>query len=126
MPVVVNGMEEIDRAFTLAGKEAVRELRANYRRIAAPVREGAQTLAQQNITRIGKKWYRMRTGITRSSVYIAPREHGVHSIHDPKRRPNFADLLLSKAMEPALAQHEDDVERNVRDLMDHLADLFNE
>jgi hypothetical protein len=125
MPVVIEGMEELDRAFARAAKEAVRELRANYRRIAEPVRRDAQARAQMEITRIGPKWYRMRTGVTRRSVYIAPREHGVHSPTDPKRRPKFADLMLEKAMLPAVESKADDVEREVEDLMNHLVDLFN-
>jgi hypothetical protein len=68
----------------------------------------------------------MRTGITRKVVYVAPRQRGVKTRGaDPRRRPNLAQLLLDRAMEPALDRHEHEIVEAFDRLLDKMADDFN-
>jgi hypothetical protein len=66
----------------------------------------------------------MRIGVTRTLVYVAPRQRGVRG-QGPKRRPNLADLMMSRAMEPALERHAGELEANVERMLDRVADQFN-
>ena len=98
-----------------------KDLRDAMKSAAEPVRRDAEQLAVSNIRRIGIPWSRMRTGVTRHSVYVAPVERGVKSRTIRRgRRPNLKPLLLERAMDPALDQNADKVEREVIDAMDDL------
>src|SRR4029077_1350261 len=99
------------------GRDTSKAFRANERRIAEPVRSDAQTFAAGRIRNIGAQWPRMRTGVTRSLVYVAPRQKGTHG-RGPKRRPNLANLLMDRAMEPALQRNEARIERELERLLD--------
>jgi hypothetical protein len=68
----------------------------------------------------------MRVGTTRSLVYVAPVKRGVRGAADRRRRPNLAPLLMDRAMEPALAQNEAEVERAFTRLFDEISDDFNQ
>lgn len=99
----VEGLRELQRAFSIADKTLAKEMRERLRDVAEPVRADAERLAVQEIRRIGIPWSRMRVGVTRSLVYVAPVERGVKSRGRASRaRPNLADLLMGRAMSPAL------------------------
>lgn len=101
----VEGLRDLQRAFTLADKTLERELRDTLREVAEPVRADAERLAVAGIPTIGLPWSRMRVGVTRTSVYVAPRQRGVRG-NATRKRPNLAGLLLGRAMLPALEQNE--------------------
>lgn len=82
-----------------------KELRVALRAVAEPVRSDAERLAVASIPTVGVPWSRMRIGVTRTSIYVAPRQRG-RNANRLLRRPKFADLLLDRAMEPALAANE--------------------
>jgi hypothetical protein len=69
-------------------------------------------------------WSRMRVGVTRNLVYVAPRQKGTRG-RGPRRRPKFADLLMGRAMEPALERNTPGIERHFDQLLDQVADGFN-
>lgn len=99
----VHGFAALQRAFTLANRELAKELRKRLRKVAEPVRASAQSRAEGEIRNIGPDWSRMRTGITRRSVYVAPTERGVRrGSGSALARPNLAPLLMERAMSPAL------------------------
>lgn len=119
--VILKGQRELVKAFNAAGKATRKELRDELRAVAEPVRADAERLAVEAIPTIGPRWYRMRTGVTQKLVYIAPRERGTKGRgDDPRRRPNFADLLI-KPMEQALKQDEGKVMAGVEAVLDHIA-----
>ena len=109
--VVVDGLADLQRAFAVADKETSREFRDALKDAAEPVREDAERFARGRISHIGSSWSRMRIGVTRRAVYVAPRNKGTRD--RAMRRKNLADLLLSKAMEPALEQNIRHVENEV-------------
>jgi hypothetical protein len=117
--VRVKGLRELQRAFSVADKKLAKELRSRLRDVAEPVRADAERLAVQEIRNIGIPWSRMRVGITRSLVYVAPVERGVKSKgRASRRRPNLADLLMGRAMSPALEANEGRVLHELEDVLD--------
>lgn len=99
----VKGQKELERAFKQLRKEVLQDLRPTLLRLAEPVRATAETLAVQEIENIGDQWGRMRIGATVKGVYVAPRSKN----RGGSRRPNLSGLLMSRAMQPALDQHQD-------------------
>jgi len=124
VPVYVEGLAQVSRAFRHTERETRLGFRHLLRDVAEPIRRDAEVLAQTNITRIGPSWFRMRTGITQKLVYVVPRQKGVRG-RGPKRRPKFANLMMARAMDPALKTHEPGLERAMEQLMETLARDFN-
>lgn len=124
-PIAVRGLRELSAAFAKADKEARTGFRQELREVAEPVRATAEQLAESRITRIGPRWGRMRVGVTRRLVYVAPRQRGVNSKRSiAVRRPNLADLLMDRAMQPALDQHAPQIEARVEQALDNLLDRW--
>ena len=103
--VHIKGLRELQAAFKAAGKETAKELREELRKVAEPTRADAERLAASEISHIGPKWSRMRVGVTRRLVYVAPKQRGVKTRDSPKSRPNLGGLLAEKALEPALLRN---------------------
>lgn len=114
--VRVEGFRDLQRAFKLADETLAREFRDELREAAEPVRLDAERLAVAGIPKIGLAWSRMRVGVTQTSVYVAPKQRGTRTSL-PSRRPNLADLLLGRAMVPALKRNEPRVVEAVDDLL---------
>lgn len=122
----VEGLRDLQAALARADRATRLGVRAELRRVADPVQRSAESLARTNIRNIGPRWSRMRIGVTRNLVYVAPRQKGVRvrGPH-PLRRPNLASLLMDRAMEPALHRNEDQIGRRFEDMLDRVADNFN-
>lgn len=117
--IQVKGLRDLQRAFSRADRALQRDLRKKLREVGEPVRADAEHRAAAEISHIGGRWSRMRVGITRSLVYVAPRERGVKTRGpDPRRRPNLAGLLMEKAMQPALDAHIDESLKRFEGLLD--------
>lgn len=127
--VTVIGLRELTTAFAKIGGEVQTEFRASERQIAEPIRRDAESLAGSQIRNMHRspRWMKMRTGVSRSLVYVAPRQRGVKGRgYDPRRRgKKFADLMMNRAMDPALKRHTAEVERDVTQLLDRVAQKFN-
>src|SRR5262245_32130457 len=120
--VHVEGLSELNKAFREMDKNLYKELRATLKQAVEPVRLDAQVRASREISNIGDYWYRMRVGVTTHSVYAAPSQRS--NTRDGRfRRPNLANLLMDRAMAPALNANADKVEGQVGQMLDH---LFNE
>lgn len=119
--VRIRGLAEMQRAFAKTNKDLSKDLRKTLREAAEPVRADAERRASSGISNIGNRWGRMRVGVTRNLVYVAPKERGRASRRNMAiRRPNLADLLMDRAMEPALDAHAGEIEREVGDALDDL------
>lgn len=124
--VNVRGLRELQRLMALTPKKAQLELKAELRKLAEPVRADAESLAASGIRRIGTKWSKMRVGVTRTLVYVAPRQRGVRTRgSDPRRRPKFADLMLERSFDPALERNKALIESDVEALFDRLGNEWN-
>lgn len=113
--VRVEGLRELQHAFAVADKTLARELRKGLRESAEPVRAEAQTLALGQIRNMTEGWSRMRVGVTKTSVYVAPRSRG--SRRPGSRRRNLFDLMTGRSLEPAL-------DANVAEVTERLDDVL--
>lgn len=112
--IKVKNFRELNRAFARAEGKVRREFRGELRDAAEPVRADAEDLAVERIRNIGRPWSRMRVGLTARLVYVAPRERGVKGRAGlVSRRPNLAGLMMDRAMQPALDNNIDEVERRI-------------
>jgi hypothetical protein len=113
--IVVAGLADLNKAFSVADKETQKEFRQALRAAAEPVKVDAERLARVRIRKIGPDWSRMRVGTTRKSVYVAPKQRSTKD--RSRRRKNLFDLLLNQAMEPALDMNVREVEDKVDDAL---------
>lgn len=114
--VAVRGLRELQIAFALADEKLAKELTAALKDAAEPIRLEAEHLTTTKIRNILSPtaevdWWRMRIGVTRTSIYVAPNERGRFTKRNPRRyaRSKLAPLLLGKAMEPALDHNQERV-----------------
>jgi hypothetical protein len=126
MPIVLRGQHELLASLTHADRALRLGVRRGLRQAAEPVQRGAEQLALTGIGNMARspKWSRMRVGVTRNVVYVAPRQRSTRG-RRPSSRPNLADLLMDRAMQPALEQHIDEVEARLEELLDRISDEFN-
>jgi hypothetical protein len=131
---VVFGLHDLQAAFADADRQLRLGIRGELRQIAEPVRAGAEQLAMSTMRNMPRspRWSKMRIGVTRDLVYVAPRQRGFKGRgYDPRRRgegyahPPFSDLLMLRAMEPALEQHTAEVEAGFDDLLGRVTSGFN-
>ena len=126
MPIYVTGLRELSADFAKLERETRLAFRASERHVAEPVQRDAQILAVDRIPRIGRRWWRMRIGVSHNVVYVAPVQRGVKTKGRAQlARPNLANLLLDRAMEPALRQNEAEIERRLDDVLDRVNETFN-
>lgn len=123
--VRVEGLDGLRRGFRAYDRALASDLDDVLEEAANPVRQDAQALALSSIRRISRPWAGMRVGTGRGVVYVAPVERGVKGRgNQRKRRPNLADLLMTRAMEPALRRNEAVVVRRVDRALDEFARLW--
>jgi hypothetical protein len=121
VPLVVRGYSELLRADARASKDTKLGVRKALRVVAEPVRRDAEGLAVETIRNMGlsPQWARMRVGITTRVTYVAPRQRGARK-NPYAQRPNLANLLAERSMEPALAQNVGNVERGFERMLDEI------
>lgn len=126
MPTVVYGLREISAAYAKLERDTRAGMLKTLSDAAEPVQRTAEQLGQARISRIGKNWWKMRVGVTRTLVYVAPKQKGIRGRKDdPRHREKFAGLLMDEAMEPALERNEAKVEQLIGRFLDHVVDDFN-
>ncbi len=131
---VVFGLRDVQAAFADADKQLRLGIRGSLRQIAEPVRQGAEELAMSTMRNMPRspRWSKMRIGISRDLVYVAPRQRGFKGRgYDPRRRgygyahPPFSDLVMDRAMQPALDRHAGEIEHQFDELLRDVTDGFN-
>ena len=118
--IQVDGLANLRLAFDAANRALRDDLDDALEEAAAPVRTDSQALAGTAITRMpaGSPWTRMRIGSSRAVVYVAPVERGAKGRGNQRfRRPRFKPLMLSRALEPALARNRQNVIRRLDGLL---------
>jgi hypothetical protein len=114
----IHGLKQLNRAFSKAEKDARTNVRLALRAIAEPIKSEAEQRASA-FTNIGQRWSRMRIGVLRSVVYVAPM---TRSRNPTLRRPNLAHKLMDESMDPALESHRFGLEVAVGKALDQMAD----
>ena len=124
--VVLRGQRELLAALAKADKQTRLGVRRELRNVAEPVKRDASALALSTIRRmtVSPKWAGMRIGITRKLVYVAPRQRGTRG-RTRASRPNLANLLMDRAMQPALERNEHNLEARLGEALDRMANDFN-
>lgn len=123
--VAVEGLRDLQRAFALADAASRKELRSALKEIGEPIARDAEAFATARISRIGKAWPQMRVGVTQTLVYVAPKQRGRLSKQNRAlRRPNLFDLLMGRAMEPALDQNIAGVDAAVGHALDRVGSAW--
>jgi hypothetical protein len=124
--VALTGMRQLQAALKDADRDTRLGVKKKLAETAEPVRRDAEDLAISKIRNmsLSPRWSGMRTGVTRTSVYVAPRQRGIKGASPAKRR-NLAPLLMGRAMEPALDRSSGNVERDLEQALDWMADRFN-
>lgn len=112
-PVRVEGLRELQHAFAVANKVLAAELRKGLRESAEPVRADAEMLAATRIRNMTESWSRMRVGVTKTSVYVAPRSRN----RGGRRRRNLFDLMTGRSLEPALDANVNEVTERLDDVL---------
>lgn len=125
--IEVDGFPELAKALASTGPDVRRALNESLKELAEPIARDAEQLAEAGITGLARKrrsdWGAMRVGVARgfSLVYVAPRERGRGGRgDDPLRRPGFADILIGKAMDPAVAANEAGVVEGAEKIVDNV------
>lgn len=116
--VRIRGLRELNRAFKVADKSLHTRWRLEQRSIGEPVAATAQQLAIGRIPSLAQSpsWGLMKVGVTQRVVYVAPK--GKRKGGSP--RPNFGQLLMERAMAPALQMHEADTLLRFERLLDQM------
>jgi len=126
--LVVEGMNDLLRALSLVNRDLRSDVRTALEAAAEPVRFDAEHLALSEISGMVRSripWHGMRIGVTQREVYVAPRQRGLKSrTNDRRRRPNLFALLLQRAMEPALENNIGRVERELEDQLEQMRRLW--
>lgn len=131
--VAVEGFRDIQRALKHAEKDIRLGWRKELRTVAEPIRATAEALGPARIRGlgVGEAWSKMRIGITQSSVYVAPRERGYRGRQGGrsdaryKADQGFGEMMLARAMEPALYHHQEQVIHGLERMLDRACDKFN-
>jgi hypothetical protein len=118
---IIRGLEELDRDFRKIAKDVTKEFRKELIEAAEPVKRTAEELALGRIRNMPRspRWAGMRIGVSvaKSSIYMVPSARRRGSAG----RPNLANLLLERAMDPAVEQSADQIVGRVDAMVAHLA-----
>lgn len=119
--VRVRGLKELTRSFKRISKDLDKRLVDELKEAAAPVADDAEQLALSRIRNMpaSPHWAAMRIGVSRAQglVYMVPAARGRR-----RKRRNLSDLLLTRAMDPAVEKNEDQVLGRIENLIDSLGD----
>ena len=118
--VRLEGLVEFQRALAECSRTLARELHAELLAAGEPVARTAQALAVQRIPKMTEPWSDFRVGSTTALVYVAPKQRGTRITQ--RKRKNFAEILMTSAMEPALAANETLIGQRAQVALDRVLD----
>lgn len=120
--VKVKGLRETTRAFNKIEGDLTEELTDGLKQAAEPVRAAAEKKAVEQIRNMphGSPWAEQQTVVSKRTAlaYIRPAKRATRN--PTRKRKNLADLLMGRAMEPALQENEERVKEKVEDVLDRL------
>ena len=112
----VTGLRELNRSFALISDELKAQTVDQLEHAAEPARSHAEELAVANIRNIGPVWSRVKSGVTVTSVYIAPQARR----HGGSPRPNLAGLLMRRSLLPGAEDSMPEIEERLDLWLDRL------
>ena len=121
----VERLQVVTRALAAAGGQLRQEGTSELHAIGGIVERAAEVNAKAVLNRPKTRdWSTMRTGVTPAVVYVVPQNKGTRG-RGPRHRPNFAPLLLNRAMRPALQRNRPEALRRYRALTARVCRAFN-
>jgi hypothetical protein len=118
----VRGLRETIRAFDQVGDELPDATREALKHAAEPVRVVAERRALSEISGLPRspKWAEQKITVSKRTalVYMSPRKRQTRV--PERKRKNLAELLMGKAMEPALEDNRERVIESVDKVIDLL------
>ncbi len=121
--IQVRGLANVQRALRNAEKDTRLGIRKELREFAEPTRVTVESLAVSEIPNVGLAWTRMRVATTQRSIFVVPRARSTKQQN--RKRPHFSRLMMDRAMQPALDQHEPELVRDFNDMLERVARNFN-
>lgn len=112
----VKGYREFVRACDRAGKETKKEVRSTFRKVGDIVKEEAASRFRDIDARSAAGY---RTVVRQRGVSVEQSLRRTTGL-----RPDFGVLQMRRALEPALADKEGEVEREMENAIDKVADHF--
>ena len=103
--VIVRGAHELEAAFEDVKVKVDPTVGKTLSSMGRQVRQTAQQLAVANVRNIGPNWSQMKSGRKRVGVYVAEKQHRAGGWP----RPNLANLLMARALMPAVKQREAEI-----------------
>lgn len=120
--VRVRGLRECTRAFENVREDLNDTVREGLKHAAEPVRVLAVRRAVAEIGNMphSPQWAEQKVVVSKRTalVYMAPKKRQTRAAE--RKRPNLAELMMARAMEPALEENEEKVTRSVEALLDVL------
>lgn len=126
--VRITGLRELERAFKLYGRGLEKGLREAMEAGAEVVRPDAVSLTRSSLKpAVNVDWSLMRVGVARRIAYVAPVQRGNRSRRPSSRArgAKFKDLVIERALQPALDANVQKVEREFSDALDDLARMWS-
>jgi hypothetical protein len=121
--IKVKGLRETARAFDNISDNLSEELTDGLKHAAEPVRAAAEKKAVAKIVNMDRSpaWAEQKTVVSKRTalVYIAPKKRQTRK--PQRKRKNLAELMMGRAMEPALDENEDRVREEVDDVLNRLS-----
>jgi len=121
--IKVKGLRDLVRDLNRISSDVGDELRTELAKAADPVKRQAEALALGRIRNMPSSpdWAEMRIGVARSTalVYMVP-ERRSRRRNRKWKRTNLADLLMERAMDPALEQNQEEVVQRVDEMLGRL------
>lgn len=109
----VRGTTELSRAFAQSGKGLTADIKSRLRYFALPVERDAE--GSLGALGAGREWSQQRRGANSQVVYVAPVPRGTRN--PSRKRRNFANRMLLRAMIPALERNRRQIEKNIDGLV---------
>jgi hypothetical protein len=120
--IKIKGLRETARAFDNISDDLSEELSKGLKHAAEPVRVAAEQKAIARIENMSRSpaWAEQKIVVSKRTalVYMAPKKRQTRKV--PLKRKKLADLMMDRAMEPALHQHEQTTVEAVEFVLDRL------
>ncbi len=120
--VRVKGLKELQADFKSMSKDVDKDLVKQLKKVADPVKNDAESMAMSRITNMTPRWAGMKIGVTaaRDVVWMKPSARG----RGGRSRPNFAELLFTRSMDPAVVQNENHIINGIDDYLGNLGSEY--
>jgi hypothetical protein len=99
----IEGLNELQLALRAFAPEVRKEFNVGMKAAIEPARAAIESrMAAIPHMNAGSPWIQARTGLSLNFAYVAPQKSGTNV--KSRKRPNFAELAMTRAYEPSQAE----------------------